>query len=158
MDWIAGVYAGQPFWVWAGLAAALLALEVLTGSGWLLWASASAAVTAVVVALIHATAPEALLVFAGLTLVSTLVARRFLPGARVHDGSDINDNVGRLVGQRGAAVGSFAGRAGRVFIDGKEWAAELDAGEGLDAGEALDAGAAIEVTGVDGARLRVRRA
>ena len=152
MDWIAGVYAGEPFWVWAGLAAALLAVEVLTGSGWLLWASASAAVTAVVVALIHATAPEALLVFAGLTLISTLVVRRFLPRARVHDGSDINDNAGRLVGHRGAAVGSFAGRSGRVFIDGKEWAAELDDSEGLDAG------AAIEVTGVDGARLRVRKA
>jgi membrane protein implicated in regulation of membrane protease activity len=91
-------------------------------------------------------------VFAGLTIVSTLVARRFLPRVRVHDGSDINDNVGRLVGHHGSAVGAFAGRAGRVFIDGKEWAAELDEGEGLEAG------AAIKVTGVDGARLRVRRA
>ena len=152
MDWIVGVYAGEPFWVWAGLAAALLAVEVLTGSGWLLWASASAAVTAVVVALIHVTAPEALLVFAGLTLVSTLVARRFLARVRIHDGGDINDNIGRLVGHRGAAVGAFAGRSGRVLIDGKEWAAELDDSEGLDAG------AAIEVTGVDGARLRVRKA
>ena len=110
MDWI--VYAGEPFWVWAGLAAALLAVEVLTGSGWLLWASASAAVTAVVVALIHVTAPEALLVFAGLTLVSTLVARRFLARVRIHDGGDINDNIGRLVGHRGAAVGAVVAVGG----------------------------------------------
>src|SRR4051794_22461469 len=125
---ISDLYAAQPFWIWAGLAAALLAIEVLTGSGWLLWASASAAVTAVAVTLFDATVPEALLVFAGLTIVSTLVARRFLPRVRVHDGSDINDNVGRLVGQQGSVVGAFAGRAGRVFIDGKEWAAELDEG------------------------------
>jgi membrane protein implicated in regulation of membrane protease activity len=39
-----------------------------------------------------------------------------------------------------------------VFIDGKEWAAELDEGE------ALEAGSAVEVTGVTGARLRVRGA
>jgi inner membrane protein len=152
MDWIAGVYAGQPFWVWAGLAAALLAVEVLTGSGWLLWASASAAVTAVVVAAFGLNVPTALLVFAGLTAVSTLLARRYLPRTNAEGASDINDNVGRLVGHQGAAVGPFAGRAGRVAIDGKEWAAELDEGEGLEAG------AAIEVTGVEGARLRVRRA
>jgi membrane protein implicated in regulation of membrane protease activity len=123
MDLITGIYASQPFWVWAALAAGLLAIEVLTGSGWLLWASASAAVTAVVVALLHPSVPAALLVFSLLTVVSTLVARRFLPPTRVHDGSDINDNVGRLVGHHGSAVRAFQGRAGRVSIDGKEWAA-----------------------------------
>ncbi len=152
MDAVAGIYWAQPFWVWAAFGAALLAVEVLTGSGWLLWAAASATVTAVVVALVHLGLPSAILVFAVLTLVSTLVARRFLPPVRVHDGSDINDNIGRLVGHRGSAVKAFHGRAGRVFIDGKEWAAELDEGE------ALEAGASIQVTGVDGARLRVRRA
>ncbi len=153
MDMIAGIYAAEPFWVWAGLAAARLAVEVLTGSGWLLWASASAAVTAIVVVLLHPNVPTALLVFAVLTAVSTLLARRYLPrSARTPDGADINDNIGRLVGHQGSAVKAFAGRSGRVFIDGKEWAAELDDGE------ALEAGASIEVVGVDGSRLRVRRA
>ncbi|WP_293677432.1 NfeD family protein [uncultured Phenylobacterium sp.] len=153
MDMIAGIYAAQPFWVWAGLAAALLGVEVLTGSGWLLWASASAAVTAVVAQLWGPDVPTTLLVFAVLTTASTLMAQRFLPRRpRVHDGSDINDNIGRLVGHRGSAVRAFSGRAGRVSIDGKEWAAELDDGE------PLEAGARIEVVGVDGSRLRVRRA
>ena len=152
MDMIAGIYAAQPFWFWAGLAAALLGIEVLTGTGWLLWASASAAVTAVVAAILRPGVPTALLVFAVLTLVSTLLARRYLPRASGDKHSDINDNVGRLVGHHGLAVKAFAGRAGRVSIDGKEWAAELDEGE------ALEVGASIEVVGVDGARLRVRRA
>jgi membrane protein implicated in regulation of membrane protease activity len=152
MDTIAGIYAAEPFWVWAGLAAALLAIEVMTGSGWLLWASASAAATAAVVGLLAPAVPTALLVFAVLTMVSTLLARRYLPRYATAPDGDINDNVGRLVGHKGSAVKAFAGRVGRVFIDGKEWAAELDDGE------ALEAGASVEVVGVDGARLKVRRA
>ena len=152
MDWIANLYSTQPFWVWAGLGAGLLAIEVVTGSGWLLWASASAAVTGVIVALLDPTVPWAILIFAVLTLVSTLLARRYLPRTVAATGGDINDNVGRLVGHQGSAVKAFRGRAGRVFIDGKEWAAELDEGE------ALEAGASVEVTGVHGVRLKVRRA
>lgn len=152
MDMIAGVYADQPFWVWAALAAALLAIEVITGTGWLLWAAASAAVTAVIVVLVAPTVPTALLIFAVLTAASSLTARRFLPRTPIFDAGDINDNIGRLVGHRGSAVKAFSGRAGRVSIDGKEWAAEL-ADE-----ESLEAGASIEVVGVDGSRLRVRRA
>ncbi len=152
MDTILGIVADQPFWLWAGLAAALLAAEVATGSGWLLWATASAAATAVVAALLEPSHPTAILVFAALTIASTLLARRYLPRPADAPGGDINDNVARLVGHRGSAVSAFERRAGRVFIDGKEWAAELDDGEGLEAG------ASVEVVGVQGARLKVRRA
>ncbi|WP_296597816.1 NfeD family protein [Phenylobacterium sp.] len=149
---IVGLYAAQPFWVWAGLAAAILAAEVVTGSGWLLWASASAAVTAAVVGLLDVDGPTTLLLFALLTIASTLLARRYLPrDVAAAPAGDINDNVGRLVGHRGSAVKRFAGGEGRVFIDGKEWAAELAEGE------SLEAGAHVEVVGVDGARLKVRR-
>ena len=93
------------------------------------------------------------LVFAVLTIVTTFVARRYFTGQLAGQaGHDINDNVARLIGHRGKAVRAFAGRDGRVFIDGKEWAAELDEGD------ALAAGAPIEVTGVSGSRLRVRPA
>src|SRR5687767_4916064 len=105
MDSILGLVADQPFWLWAGLTAALLAAEVATGSGWLLWATASAAVTAVVVALLDPSLPTAVLVFAVLTMASTLLARRYLPRPADAPGGDINDNVARLVGHRGSAVG-----------------------------------------------------
>lgn len=152
MDTIAGLYGDHPFWVWAGLAAALLAIEVMTGTGWLLWAAASAAVTGAVVGLLDVSVPATLLLFAALTIASTLLARRYLPRSVPAAGGDINDNIARLVGHRGSAVGAFAGRAGRVFIDGKEWAAELVEGQGLEAG------ALVEVVGVSGAVLTVRRA
>ena len=149
---LVGLYAAQPFWIWAGLAAAILAVEVITGSGWLLWASASAAVTAAVVGVADVSVPTALVVFALLTMASTLLAHRYLPRQATAPAGDINDNVARLVGHEGAAVAAFARGEGRVFIDGKEWAAELDDGE------TLEAGASVKVVGVDGARLRVRRA
>jgi hypothetical protein len=140
------------FWVWAALAAALLVIEVATGSGWLLWPAASAAVVAVLVKVLGPSLEVSVLTFAVLTLVSTLLARRYLPHSLFRPHPDINDNVARLVGHHGRAVAPFKRRAGRVFIDGKEWAAELDEGE------VLEAGAEVEVTGVAGARLRVKGA
>lgn len=152
MDALVDLYATQPFWIWAGLGAALLATEILTGSGWLLWAAASAALTGVIVAVAPTNLATTLLVFALLTIASTLAARRYLPRSVAAHGGDINDNIARLVGNRGSAASAFVSGAGRVAIDGKEWAALLDEGD------ALESGAKIEVTGVEGARLRVRRA
>jgi membrane protein implicated in regulation of membrane protease activity len=65
------------------------------------------------------------------------------------DGPDINDNVVRLVGHHGHTVGAFVRGEGRVFIDGKEWAATLSHGEDLATG------IKVLVTGVDGAKLKV---
>ena len=150
MESITSLYSAQPFWLWVALAAALLAVEVVTGSGWLLWASAAAAATAVATGLLDLSFATELLIFAILTIASTLLARRYLPRSVAARAGDINDNIARLVGHRGSAVASFAGGSGRVFIDGKEWAAELD-----EPGP-LEAGASVEVVGVEGARLKVR--
>jgi len=147
------LYLAHPFWAWIALAGLLLAVEVATGSGWLLWPAASAVLVALAAAYGGLDLAQATLVFALLTISTTLLARRYLPRSLVHHaGQDINDNVARLVGREGRAVSAFHGRNGRVFVDGKEWAAELDDGE------ALEAGARVEVTGVAGAHLRVRGA
>ena len=147
------LYLSHPFWVWMAFAAALLAIEVATGSGWILPSSASAAVVAVLAVFAGISLPVALLIFALLTIASTLLARRYFPRSVTADhGNDINDNIARLVGHHGVVVGGFAGRAGRVFIDGKEWAAELAEGDGLAAGSR------VEVVGVAGAHLRVKGA
>jgi inner membrane protein len=152
MDIFTDLYATHPFWVWTALAAALLAAEVISGSGWLLWPAASAGVVALLAGFAGLQTAPAIALFAGLTIVTTFVARRYLPRGLGPHGHDINDNVSRLVGHEGRAVGPFRDQHGRVFIDGKEWAAEL--AEGAD----LEAGARVEVVGVQGARLRVRGA
>lgn len=152
MDVLTGFYANHPFWSWVALAAILLAIEIVTGSGYLLWPSASAAVTALLTGL-GLNLAETLAIFAGLTIVSTLAARRYLPHPFRARGPDINDPAHRIVGHEGRVASAFAGGHGRVFVDGKEWAAELEGAE------ELAAGAEVKVTGVvTGARLKVKAA
>lgn len=150
MSLISDLYLTHPAWIWAGLAAALLAAEVATGTGWLLWAAASAAVVAMIEVFGQLPVAVAVMLFAALVIASTLTARRYFPRKQRQGGEDINDNIARVVGHEGRVVGAFEGGLGRVFIDGKEWAAELEGGE------ALETGARVRVAGVSGARLRVR--
>lgn len=148
------LYLAHPFWAWIALAGVLLAVEVMTGSGWLLWPAGSAAAVAFAAAYGGLGPGEAFLVFALLTISSVLLARRYLPKSLLRRADhDINDAVAALVGHQGRVVVGFHDRSGRVFVDGKEWAAEADDAEGLKAG------ARVEVTGVaGGARLKVRAA
>lgn len=152
MDGLLDLYWTHSFWVWAAIAGALLAAEVATGSGWLLWPAASAAAVGVLTTVIDLPAPVAALAFAAITIAATLVSRRYLAKRTLPEGGDINDPSGRLLGQRGRAVADFVDGDGRVFVDGKEWAAEVEGGGALVAGEP------VEVTGVSGAQLKVRQA
>ncbi|HXA40767.1 MAG TPA: NfeD family protein [Phenylobacterium sp.] len=147
------LYLAHPFWSWAAVAALFLAVEVMTGSTWLLWPAGVAVLVAFLATYAGLGPFDAALVFALLTISSILLARRYLPKSLFRPpGGDINDSAGRIVGRQGRAVVAFVGRTGRVFVDGKEWAAELEGGE------TLAAGARVEVTGVAGAQLRVRAA
>jgi membrane protein implicated in regulation of membrane protease activity len=150
MTWLVQLYAVHPFWVWVAAAAVLLTIEVSTGSGYLLWPAASAAVVALLTGF-GLGAPGEVIVFAVLTIVSTLAARRWLPHPFLARGPDINDPHHRIVGRTGRAASAFQSGHGRVFVDGKEWAAELE-----DGGE-LASGAHVRVTGVlSGACLKVK--
>ena len=142
-------FLAHGFWVWVAAAAAILALEIAFGSGWLLWPAASAAVVAVLSLFTHH-APRALGLCAVLTIVSTLTARRFWPPQK-QPSVDINDNVARLIGHQGRVTAAFVHGAGRVLVDGKEWAAEA-----ID-GSPLELEAIVEVVGLSGgSRLQVR--
>jgi membrane protein implicated in regulation of membrane protease activity len=142
--------ASHPFWAWMAVGAVFLAVEVMTGSGWLLWPAGSAALTGLAVLIAPMNPPTAIALFAVLTIVTTFVGRRFLRGA-IAGLSDVNNPLTRLVGHHGEAATAFDGGAGRVFVDGKEWSAELE-GQGP-----LPAGARVEVIeALGGARLRVR--
>lgn len=141
-----------PFWTWIALAGGLLAVEVATTTGWLLWPAGAALVMGLLSLALDLTPVQAGLGFAGLTLVSTLLGRRLVPRGLL-GGDDINDPSRRLVGQKGEAAGRFHHGRGRVLVEGKEWAAELE-GEGPVAD-----GQVLEVTDVqNGSTLTVRRA
>lgn len=146
MDWL----LQNPLALWMVIGAVLLALEVGTGTGWLLWPAGSAALTGVAALALHLDLPMQLVAFAILTIATTLAGRRFFPRAENAAGGDINDTTSRLTGTEGVAAESFQAGRGRVFVDGKEWAAELEGGG------ALASGARVVVTGVGGSRLMVR--
>lgn len=144
MDWM----LQHPFVLWLAVGAVLLAVEVGTGSGWLLWPAASAAALALLELVWHFEFNLQLVMFAILTIVTTLAGRHFFP--RTIAGGDINDTRSRLAGLDGIAAGDFQGGRGRVFVDGKEWAAELEGAS------SLTSGMKVIVVSVKGACLTVR--
>ncbi|MCA3720657.1 NfeD family protein [Phenylobacterium sp.] len=143
--------AAQPFWFWGGLAVALLAIEAATGTGWLLWPSASAGAVALLALVLDPGWTGQAVFFAVLTLVTTFGARRYFPRGGAAAYGDINDTSTRLVGQAARTVDAFHKGEGRIALDGKEWAAHLEGGG------SLAAGAEVEVIGVRGSILEVRR-
>jgi membrane protein implicated in regulation of membrane protease activity len=145
MEWVADLYINYPLLIWLGVAAIFLAIEVSTGSGWLLWPAGAAAIVALLTFLLPDNLMVELAIFAVLTGVTALFGRRFLPKT-LGGGPDINDNLGRLVGKQGRMVGPD-----RVFIDGKEWAAVSDGADPLPEQR-------VEVVAAEGAVLRVRAA
>ncbi len=152
MQSILALYASQPLWVWLALAALLLAAEVSTGSGWLLWPAATAAVVGIVTVILPLPLGWALGLFAVLTLIATFASRRILPRKELEPVDDINDPQTRLIGRDGETASVFVGGEGRVFVDGKEWAAKLTGAS------ALERGVRVQVVQVDGSVLTVKSA
>lgn len=146
------LFFAHPFWTWVALGGLFLISELLTGSGWLLWPAGAAAFVAVVAQVYPIGWPGEIVLFVVTAVVATYLGRRYLPPAGVGK-SDINDPSQRLVGRQAETVAPFKGGLGRVFVDGKEWAAELDGGGELGAKQKVQV---IEILG--GARLRVRPA
>jgi hypothetical protein len=145
------MFFAHPFWLWIALGAIFLIGELMSGSGWLLWPAGAAAATGVATIVSPIGLPIQIVIFVGVAVVATYVGRRFVRPAGRGKGGDINDPAPRLVGQEGEAAAAFKAGLGRVFVDGKEWAAELEGGGDLAAKSK------VEVTQIlGGARLRVK--
>lgn len=145
---VAEFYALHPMWSWLIIAAVILAVEIATGTGWLLWPAACAAVVAAVALTRVLNLPIEVGLFAVLSIASSLTAKRYLRVRDTQPGDDINDRSHHLVGKVGQVTGTGGGHI-RVLVDGAEW--EADSGA-----EGLDAGARVKVTKVlGGTRVRV---
>jgi membrane protein implicated in regulation of membrane protease activity len=150
MHGLMSFYDAHPFWVWLAVAAIFLAVEVATGTGWLLWPAAAGLLVGLLTLALPLGAPLELGLFAVLTIAATYVARRFLKPVLDAKNPDLNDPSLRLVGRDGEALDGFQNGKGRVFVDGKEWAAIAPEGEPPAAGQK------VLVVAVDGAVLTVR--
>ncbi|MFN4041718.1 MAG: NfeD family protein [Brevundimonas sp.] len=150
MDPILSLYVAQPFWIWLGLGVFLLAIEAAFTTEWLLWPAVSAGVVALMTALgLRFGFGVELIIFAVLTVVSTLASKRLIKRVNPVEMPDINSRDSRLVGQRARVTEAFVGGRGRVFVSGAEWSADIDQGAPL-------AGEDVVVERVDGGRLTVR--
>lgn len=140
----------NPLILWFAIGALILAVEVGTDSGWLLWPAGAAALTGFITHMTDLPFTGQLILFALLTIVTTLAGRRFFPKRPLSD--DINDMRSRLIGVDGVVVENFVNGRGRVFVDGKEWDAEAD----VDQSIRLSHGEKVVVLETEGARLHVR--
>ncbi|MGV9005396.1 MAG: NfeD family protein [Brevundimonas sp.] len=144
------LYTAQPFWIWLGVGVLLLAVEAAFSTEWLLWPAVSAGVVAVLTALgLRLGFGVELLIFAALTVVSTLLSRQLIQRVNPTDAPDINDRDLRLVGLKAQVVEAFVGGRGRVFISGAEWPALIEGSQPL-------AGETVIVESVAGPTLKVR--
>ena len=144
-------YATHPFWVWLAVAAIFLAVEVATGTGWLLWPAASAALVGLLTLLVTPGFAIEVGLFAVLTIATTYLARRFLrPMLDGPPQADLNDPTLRLIGRDCEVLAAFENGKGRVFADGKEWAAISQDAPPPAAGQS------VTVVAVEGAVLTVR--
>lgn len=151
MDPLLDLYASQPFWIWLGVAVVLLAFEASLSTEWLLWPAVAAGVVAVITALgVRMGLAAEVGVFAGLTILATLMSRRLVKRVNPEDLPDINDRDLRLVGRRARVVQPFVEGRGRVFVSGAEWAAQIE-GDGPPVGDS------VVVDRLDGPSLKVRR-
>src|SRR5271165_4409092 len=103
MGGLLGIFADHAFLAWMATAAVLLTLELLTGSGWLLWPAGSAAVVGIINAGPDQSPAAQAATFAALTAASTYVGRRWLRRSS-RAGHDPNDPLPRLIGREGEAA------------------------------------------------------
>lgn len=151
MEALFDLYASQPFWIWLAVGVLLLAIEAALSTEWLLWPAVAAGVVAVMTALgLRLGLAAEVGIFAGLTVLATLLSRRLIKRVNPDDHPDINDRDLRLVGQKAKVVQPFVEGRGRVFVSGAEWAARIE-GDGPPAGDS------VVVDRRDGALLDVRR-
>jgi membrane protein implicated in regulation of membrane protease activity len=152
MEFVSDLYAAQPFWIWLAIGVILLAVEAAFSTEWLLWPAVSAGVVAVLTALgLRVGLPVEVVIFAALTVASTLLSRRLVKRVNPDDAPDINARDSRLIGQRARVVEGFVDGRGRVFVSGAEWPAEID-GTGPAVGES------VVVESLTGSGLKVRGA
>ncbi len=145
------LWLGHPSAAWLAIGVGLLAVETATGSGWLLWPAAAALLPAAITTLwLRDDIGLQWALFALTAIALTWIGRRYLRHWP-QTPSDINDAKKAVVGQVGQVTSVSDHGQCRVFVGGKEWAAEATG--------APTTGQRVEVVAViGGARLQVKPA
>lgn len=139
-------------WAWFLLGFALLIGEALVPGIYLVWFGTSALIVGSASLLPFAAINQwswttQIVVFAILSLLSVMLARRFFPSEKEgDDAGKMNDPMGRHVGREATLLEAMENGAGRVRIGDTTWRVR-----GTDA----PAGTRVKVTGVEDGALTV---
>jgi membrane protein implicated in regulation of membrane protease activity len=150
MEWLIQALASIEYWHWLALGLVLLLAELVTGSTYLLWPAVAAWLTGLLAMIIPVPWAVQLVVFSVAVLALLIFARplfrnRLLMGPL----STVNEPALHLIGTQGMASAAFAQGEGRVRLGDTEWRAESQ--------DAIAAGETVDVIGVEGSSLKVRR-
>lgn len=150
MEALVPLLAGIQPWHWLVLGLVLLISEMMSGTSYLLWPAVAAFVTGLVAFSGMTNWVFDVTLFAVLTIALTLMGRPLVQRWRNAGGlTNLNERSRSLVGTR-ATLANFANGVGAVKINDTMWRAVSD--------DALNAGDNVEVAGVEGSTLKVKRA
>lgn len=115
---------------WLVIGFALLVLEVLTGTMYILWVAAAALIVGVIMFILPMLDwTTQLLLFAVLTGVLMYLGHVYVrPKMQGGEPSDLNDRARSMVGTRVKAVADFETGVGRVHVGDTQWRAKMDEG------------------------------
>ncbi len=138
------------FLEWTLVAIVCGAIEILSAGFWFLWLAIAAIIVAFLVQFgLLPTLETQLLVFAIFTLVFIVLTRPLV--MKFIKSNDTVSNVKALIGQHGMTLTSVSPlHYGQVKVNGEIWTAVSE--------EDIDDDTRIEVTGIDGVKLRVKKA
>ncbi|HEX3809239.1 MAG TPA: NfeD family protein [Rhizomicrobium sp.] len=154
MESITDFLNAQPAWHWWALGAVLLAVEIASTTQYLLWPGLAALLVGTLKFLYAPLDGRlAVFLFAVLAVVCTIAWKRSPWGrAERTTHGNLNERSAQYRGRRVIALTDFIGSHGAVKVDDSRWSAETTDGTSPRAGDAL------EVTGADGAMLKVKAA
>ncbi len=154
MDQVISFIDQMTYWHWFALGSILLIIEIITPTFYFLWIG----IAAVTVGVIKVFVPElswqiAIAVFGVMSVASTVIWAAFNRRGKSTDAaSGLNKRAHGYTGRRAVVAEGFRSGRGPILLDDTRWQAISD--DGAD----LAPGSAVEITGSDGAILRVKAA
>jgi membrane protein implicated in regulation of membrane protease activity len=152
MDQLVSFLSGMTYWHWMALGSVLLIVEIVTPTFYFLWFG----IAAVLVGLLKLMMPDltwqaCITIFGALSIISTVVWHMVYKKGGTDGGEpDLNQRARRYLGRRAIAQDHFRNGRGAILLDDTRWQAVAE-------GHAdIGPGASVEITGVDGATLKVR--
>jgi membrane protein implicated in regulation of membrane protease activity len=135
---------------WLALSAALIGIEMMMPTQYLVWPAIAAAAVGLLTFAIAPDWPIQVGLFGALSATLAVVSHR-LPSAARPAGSTLNQRTDQLVGSRAVVAGDFQHGRGAVTVGDTSWPAQS-----VD-GKDYPAGTDVEIVATESTLLKVRR-